>query len=42
MGDEEIGKEILEGENWEITYERWKEEEMEFKEFVQDIMIYSK
>lgn len=40
IGDKETEKEIMEGRSWREIYERWKEEEQEFKAFVKDLLLY--
>ena len=40
IGDEETEKDILEGRNWKEIYERWRNDEEEFKEFIEDLMLY--
>ncbi len=40
IGDKETEKEILEGKSWRTIYERWREEEEAFKDFVKDLRLY--
>lgn len=40
IGDKETEKDILEGVSWKMIYERWSEEEEDFKEFIDDLRLY--
>jgi len=40
IGDKETEREILEGKSWRTIYERWREEEKAFKDFVKDLRLY--
>ncbi len=40
IGDEETKKDILEGKNWEEIYHRWEKEENEYRNFIEDILLY--
>lgn len=40
IGDKETERDILEGRSWRTIYERWQEEEKEFKDFIKDLILY--
>lgn len=40
IGDEETKRDILEGKNWEEIYHRWEKEENEYRNFIEDILLY--
>ncbi len=40
IGDEETKKDIMNGNSWQEIYERWKKEEEEYEESIEDILLY--
>ena len=40
IGDKETERDILEGKSWRTIYERWREEEKAFKDFIKDLRLY--
>jgi hypothetical protein len=40
IGDRETEKDLLDGRSWKSIYERWKEDEGEFRSFIEDVMLY--